>query len=295
MNTQRQQDLIRGAFLIAASEFVFVTMGAMVKGVSSGLSSELVVFFRNFFGLLALLPFVLRSGTSVLRTQALRFHFLRATVGVTAMYCFFYALAHLPLGNAMLLKQTAPLFIPVIAALWLSEHINGVARVAILVGFAGAALVLKPEAALDPAALVGLVGGFLAAGAKVSVRRLSHSETTLSVVFYFALIGTVVSAIPLPWIWQTPDLKEWALLLAMGPVASLGQILLTEGYSTAPAGLIGPFTYTSVVFSFGYGWLFWNEIPTGYTVAGAALIILAGVMVLRGGKAEQRVRTPAVR
>src|ERR1041385_960981 len=114
MGQRPEQSLVRGALLVAASEFVFVTMGALVKAASSGLSSDLIVFFRNAFGLLALLPFVLRAGAHVLETEALRFHFVRATVGVAAMYCFFYALAHLPLGNAMLLKQTAPLFIPLI-------------------------------------------------------------------------------------------------------------------------------------------------------------------------------------
>jgi drug/metabolite transporter (DMT)-like permease len=121
-------------------------------------------------------------------------HLLRAAAGVTAMYCFYYAIANIPLADAMLLKLTAPIFMPVIAVLWLQERVTGTLALGLCVGFIGVTVVLDPSLdehglAVSPIALIGLLGGVLAALAKVTVRRLSRSEPTTRIVFYFALIA----------------------------------------------------------------------------------------------------------
>jgi drug/metabolite transporter (DMT)-like permease len=200
------------------------------------------------------------------------------------MYCFFYALGNLHLADGMLLKMTAPLFMPLIAWTWLGERARRLTLWALPVGFVGVAFVISPEGDFNWVALIGLLGGALAALAKVTIRRLGRTEPTTRVVCYFALFATPVSAIPLFWTWQTPNLNEIGLGLLVGLFGASGQFLLSRGYAVASATNVSPFTYFSVIFGASYGYLFWGETLSATFVIGALLIALSGVMALRGGR-----------
>lgn len=281
-----RQNLLLGAILIIASEAMFASMGACVKGLSVNLSNEMVVFLRNIFGLLLLSPLILRSRVTLLKTEVAHLHLLRAGAGLLAMYCFFYALANLKLADGMLLKMTAPLFMPLLAWSWLGEKTRRLALMAIPVGFVGVALVLTPDGEFNWIALIGLLGGALAALAKVSIRRLGRSEPSIRVVCYFALFATPVSAIPLLWAWQTPGLDDLGLGLLIGLFGATGQFLLTRGYAVASASHASPFTYFSVIFGAIYGYLLWDESLNRMFIAGAMLIAVSGIMALRGGRMD---------
>ena len=281
-NMRYRQNFILGAALIVASEFLFASMGATVKAVSAGLPTEVVVFMRGLFGVVLLLPLLMRRWKQdVLTTSVFHLHLLRATLGVSAMYCFFYALANLQLADGMLLKMTAPLFMPLIAALWLHEKLGAKIWLAVGLGFVGVALVLQPEGQFNWVALVGLAGGMFAAGAKVTVRRLGQTEPTIRIVFYFSLVVMLIATIPLVWAWQTPTAPELGMLFLMGLFGTLGQLLLTRGYSVAAASQVAPFTYFAVVFAALYGYFFWQEKLDLAFIAGAILIAVAGIVALR--------------
>jgi len=278
-----RQNVILGSILIIASELLFASMGAAVKLAAATLNNEMIVFMRNAVGLGLLLPLVLRNGSFAgLATRVAHLHLLRASAGVAAMYCFFYALGELTLADGMLLKMTAPMFIPLLALFWLRELPDWLVMLAVVIGFCGVLLVLDPRTELNPAALVGLLGGMLAALAKVTVRRLTHTEPATRIVFYFAVFALLISGVPLLWAWQTPAAHELGLLLVIGAAGTAGQFLLTRGYAAAPAARIAPFTYFSVVFAAFYGYLFWQEVLSAQFVAGALLIAVAGIMALRG-------------
>ena len=279
MTTHRQ--LINGALLILASELMFASMGATVKAAAySGMPNEALVFLRNLVGTFLILPFLLKDGIGNLRSEVPHLHLLRALMGLSAMYCFFYVLGNLALADGMLLKMTAPIFMPLIAWIWLRERASVYAVVALPIGLLGVLLVLRPGGEFDWVALIALAGGVFAALAKVTVRRLTRSEPTTRIVFYFALVGTLVSAAPLTWAWQTPTAAQWAMVLAIGLLGTLGQVLLTRGYAAAPTAPLAPFTYFAVVFGAAYGYLFWDEILDLYFVAGALLIACAGILAL---------------
>ena len=283
-----RQDPRRAAAFVVASAFMFALTGATVKAASVHLPHTEVVFFRSFLGLVALIPWLLRAGLSGLATQRPGLHLFRGAAGLSAMYCFFYALAHLELATAVLLNYSAPLFIPFIAALWLREPVPALLRWAIPMGFVGIVLILKPGwGVLEPAALLGVAAGVLAAAAFVTIRRLHDTEPTTRIVFYFGVISTIGSALPLFWTWETPEPAVWLLLAGMGMAATGGQLLLTQAYSLAPAAQVGPFTYTVVIFSAVLGWAVWGEVPGWLSAAGAALVILAGMLAIkeRGAKA----------
>lgn len=276
--------------MIVASELLFASMGATVKAVSTGLPTEVIVFMRGMFGVLILSPLLLRRvNKEVLTTHVFHLHLLRAILGVSAMYCFFYALANLQLADGMLLKMTAPLFMPLIAAVWLLEKPGTKIWLAVGLGFVGVALVIQPEGEFNWIALVGLAGGMFAAGAKVTVRRLGQTESTIRIVFYFSLVVMLIAMIPLAWAWQTPTAQEWGLLFLMGLFGTLGQLLLTRGYSVAAASQVAPFTYFSVVFAALYGYLFWDETLDFGFIAGAMLIAVAGIVALRSNSKRHKL------
>lgn len=278
----RRYDPARGALYAVAAELFFTSMAAGVKLASVELSNETIVFFRNLFGLLFLLPWLLRRGVNGLATRHLRWHVVRSLAGLSAMYCFFYALAHIPMAEAVLMKLTAPLFIPLVAFLWLGERFPQGVGLAVVVGFAGVALILRPGfGELSPVLLVALCAGALAAAGKTGVRQLTRTEPISRVVFYFALVSTVVSALPLTWGWTTPSVQGWGLLLLLALLATFGQVFMTAAYGLAPAAQIGPFTYTSVLFATAYGWLFWGDTLTLLSGVGAALVFAAGVATTR--------------
>ncbi len=277
-----RQNLLLGALFILLAEWFFASMGATVKLVTAELPSEMAVFMRNLFGLGLMIPLVWRRGLSGLKTTIFPIHLLRSVAGVSAMYCFFYALSQLQLADGMLLKMTSPLFMPLIALLWIGEALRKRILIALGIGFLGVVLVLNPEGEFNRVALVGLLGGALAALAKVSLRRLGRSEPSVRVVFYFALLSTLISTVPMFWYWQTPNLQQWALFALVGLMGTLGQLLLTRGYAIASAATVSPFTYASVLFGALYGYLFWYESVSLQFILGASLIGLAGVLALRG-------------
>ena len=288
-------NLKRGALYLIASGLLFACSGAMVKVASARLPNEMVVFFRSALGLLALSPWLWRRGWGALKTRHPFAHLWRGLCGLGAMYCYFYAIAHMPLGEATLLNYASPLFIPFLAFLLLGEGVSRRLWFAIGVGFVGIVLILKPGLDLfRPVSLVGLASGLFTAFAMVGIRRLTRSESASRIVFYFSLVCTVGSAAPLAWAWRTPEPELWALLILIGAVASLAQLLLTRAYAHAPAAQVGPFTYSTVVFATFIGLVFWGEVPDVYSFLGAVLVVAAGVLTLRyaGSRAAPAAELP---
>ncbi len=278
----KSQNIVRGAFFIVTAEVSFALSAALIKLVSDSLPNQSIVFFRNLFGLFILLPLLLNAGQNILKTNRLHLHLFRSGIGMGAMYCFFYSLANLPLADSMLIKSTIPLIIPFISLAWLKESLSKRIIVAGLLGFVGVFVILNPDGNnTNWAVLVALSSSLMAALAFVTVRQLSSTEPPLRIVTYFAIVGLIISAIPLTWTWQTPTLQQCVMLLGVGLTTTIGQLLLTRGYQNAPASSVGIFTYTSVPFGTFLGWLFWQELLEPEFYLGAMLIILAGVLVLR--------------
>lgn len=276
-----KNDLRRGAQYAIQAAAAFAVTGACIKAAAPSTSNEVVVFVRCAVSLVALLPWTLRLGTGGIRTQKPGGHLLRAGFGVLAMYAFFYAIARLPLAEAMLLTYSTPLWVPFIAWFWIGERPPWVVLPASLLGLLGIALIVKPGSAQIEwlAGLAGVASGVLAGCAMVSIRRISDTEPALRIVFYFALLSTLISAIPLLWAWQTPSPEAWLLLIGAGLFATVGQLNLTQAYGWAPAARVGPFTYTAVLFSAVLAWLLWDEALDRWSIVGALLVIATCVLV----------------
>lgn len=277
-----KQNLILGALLIVCAELMFSIMGATIKHAHTMASNELIVFARNAVGLVVIMLILKQQKKPVsLKTTVLHTHLMRSGFGLSAMYCFFYALGNLPLAEGMLMKMTAPIFVPLIALLWLNEHTPWYVLLAIPIGFLGVWVVLgEPSGGLSYAAWVGVIGGALAAIAKVCVRKLGHTEPVIRTVFYFSALSTGVSVIPLILSWERPQTQVIQFLLLLGIAGTIGQLLMTRAYSLAPASKIGVFTYASVVFSALLGFFVWGESLKVNFYIGSALIVMAGLATL---------------
>ncbi|HRC84838.1 MAG TPA: DMT family transporter [Thermoanaerobaculia bacterium] len=286
--SDRPPSFRQGAALMVGSALLFAAMSAAVKAAAHELPNAMVVFLRNALSLALLAPWVISRGRSALVTRHLREHLVRGLFGLAAMYCFFFSIAHLRLADAVLLTYTLPLFVPLVEWLWLGERLSPRLAGPLAVGFVGIVVILRPTPGLfRPVALLAVLSAVLAAIGQVGIRRLTATEPAPRIVFYFAAIATAISAVPAALAWVTPPAQLWPVVAAMGLLATGGQLLLTRAYSSAPAAWVGPFLYTSVVFSGAFDWLFWRVLPDGLFLTGSVLVVVAAVLTLKlRGKGE---------
>lgn len=274
--------LVKGALLLLLAEACFAGIGAIVKFTSATASEVQVVFFRNFFALLLMLPFLYRHGFSLLKTKRWYLHLSRSLTGIISMYCFFYVLARLPLAQGMLVLLLSPFIVPIIARFWLKERPSRLTLLGIALGFVGVLLALPgADTGVQAIMLVALLSAVLVAVTKTTIRYMSDTEPAVRIVFYFSLLTAVLSAIPVPFYWQPLNNEVWLAFIAMGILAAIGQLAMTRAYAIAPASDIGMWTYSSVIFAGLFGYLFWQEPVTMAWFAGVLVIFYAGYITTR--------------
>ncbi|MFN8091721.1 MAG: DMT family transporter [Vicinamibacteria bacterium] len=281
-STAMAVDMRKGALYMVASAVLFASMAASVRVVSRELPNAPIVFFRHFIMLGFLLPWLARQGRHALDTDDLPGHLVRGLAGVSAVACYFYAIARLRLADAVLLNQSMPLFIPLVERLWLGETVPRRLWGVLALGFVGLLFILKPGSGVfEPAALVGLSSAVLAAIAQVGIRRLTRTEPVTRIVFYFGLVASVVALPPALYSWRSPSPAGWAVLLLMGVFATVGQLTLTRAYVHAPAARVGPFLYVGPVFAGVLDWALWGRLPDPLFVVGAVLVVSAATLALK--------------
>lgn len=271
--------LFKAIGLLTLSALLFSLMGVCIRNASYTVDNATIVFFRNFIGLFIFLPLIFKQGPQFFKTEKLWMHTWRAVVGLIAMYGFFYAIAHLKLSNAMVFTYSSPVFIPLIAWLFLKEKMTHSMLLAAAIGLIGVIFVAKPDAGMfNQLSVIGLGASFLAATAFVTVRALTQTEPPERIVFYFCFIGTLISVIPMFWHFRWYTLKELSFLITAGLLANISQIFMSNAYRLAPAGQIGPVNYIAIIFAGIWGYLFWQETPDTYSLLGFAFILLAIIL-----------------
>ncbi len=289
--------LIHGFLPAFCSACCFAVMATCIKLASSELPAPQLVFFRCLFGLIIILPIVLPKGPDFIKTPILHMHIFRGFISICAMSCFFYAIGHVGLSESTLLNATSPLFIGLMSMPILKEKVSIETTFALLVGFIGVALILKPGTALFTlAALVGLCSGFFIASAKVLVRYMANTEPVLRTVFYFSITTTLYSGTIMIWLWQTPSMFDVSIMVLAAICATGGQTLLTYAFTHNDAVTVAPFTYVTVVMATLIGWIGWNELPDIGSSIGAILIIGACLSLSFQGKLPNpwKLRKPKV-
>ncbi len=280
----REENAPLGGFLIVLAFFCVAVMSALGKAAAE-VPTGTIVFFQNFISLVLFLPWFFRHGVAGLKTSRTWLHILRALAGLLSQALMFVAVKRMPLMDAVLLSNSAPLFIPLITWAWLKQKIGTVVWASLIVGFVGVILILKPNAALlsNPVALIATSAAVFSAFALVTVNRLSTTETTERILFYYFLISSIAAAPFAIAQWRAPSQREWILLLGIGIFMAAAQLLIILAYRQASAGRIAPFNYSVVVFSGLIGWLVWKNAPDTLSVAGILLVSAGGILSTKFG------------
>lgn len=278
-----------GALLIVSAFACVAVMSAFGKA-AKGVSTGAIIFFQNFISLILFSPWVLRKGFVELRTPRVWLHLLRAVGGLLSQVLMFMAVRKMPLVDAVLLSNSAPLFIPLVALVWLKEKIGAMVWVSLAIGFAGVILILRPSLALlsNPAALLAISAALFSAFALVSVNQLSNTEPAQRILFYYFLLSSAAAAPFAIWKWKNPTSQEWLFLGGIGATMAVSQLLIVFAYKQASAERIAPFNYTVVIFSGLIGWVVWNNRPDALAWAGVLLVTAGGVLsTMFGGRHSQ--------
>jgi drug/metabolite transporter (DMT)-like permease len=283
----------RGIALKIASTFVFTLMLVCVKAVADRIPPGEIVFCRSFFALIPIVVMLVWQGhlPEALRTKRPWTHFSRGLVGLFSMTFNFMSLALLPLPEAMTIGYASPLIIVVLAALLLHERVRLFRWSAVAIGFVGIVIILWPRftvlsgGTIGDAALLGamlaLASALFSAFAAIFIRSMTHTESTGTIVFYFALSSSILSlAVSLPFGWAAPSGWDAAILVLMGLLGGVGQILMTSAYRHADAGTIASFDYVSMLWGLAFGFLLFREVPTSSVIFGGAIVVAAGIFII---------------
>ncbi|WP_375254093.1 DMT family transporter [Yoonia sp.] len=281
---------LRGIVFKVLSVCMFMGMASLVKAASADVPPGQAVFFRSFFALPIILGWLairheLRDGW---KTRNPMGHFWRGLIGTSAMGLGFTGLGLLPLPEVTAIGYAAPLLVVIFAAMFLNEDVRAFRLSAVALGMVGVLIVLSPRlsvgSGLDTSetlgAIVVLMGAVLAALAQVFVRKLVATEGTAAIVFWFTVTSSVMALFTLPWGWVMPQWQVALMLVMAGLLGGIGQILLTSSYRFADASLVAPFDYTSMILALLIGYFIFDEVPTTTMLIGAAIVILAGVLII---------------
>jgi drug/metabolite transporter (DMT)-like permease len=284
----------RGIAFKLISAALFAVMQALVRYLGSRYPIGQVVFYRSVF---AIIPVVLVYAwrgelAAVVRTERPLGQAGRGVLSIAGMFFNFGAVARLPLVESNAIAFSSPLFTVALAALILSERVRVYRWSAVVVGFVGVLVVLSPHLSGDEltaaiggaTGLIGVVyaicGSLTNAGTAIQTRRLTQSESTSSIVFYFSLSCALAGLATLPFGWVTPSRGEIAALISIGILGGTGHIFLTESYRFASASLVAPFDYTAMIWALVLGYAMFGETPTSEIVLGSAIIAAAGLFVI---------------
>jgi drug/metabolite transporter (DMT)-like permease len=274
-----------GALFAIISAFSFAVMSVFVKKIGTDLPTSIPIFFRFATSFILLLPWVIRSTSFQFKVYNPWRYGTRILSALLALFLMFYALKFIPLVNALLLNNTAPLFVPIIAYFLTGAKTPHKAAFGILIGFIGIALILRPNHQIfSIASCIALVSGILAALAIVEMRIVSKTSSVIQMLFYYFLVSTVVSGIVATCQWQTPTAQIWLWLLGIGVFGTIYQVFTTLAYVTAPVRLMSPLMFFIVIFGGLFDWLLWDYVPDALTISGAIAIIVGSMMTIYFGK-----------
>lgn len=276
-----QRGYSRGVFWAILTALVSVGNDVITKFIGTRLDGLEVCFFRFFFSMLTVLPFMLRQGKSSFKTRDPKLHLWRAIFGVTAIALYIYAIIKLPLAKVIVFSFTQPIFFMPLAIIFLGERVGLNRWIAAILGFIGILVMVSPGN--DPfnfLVFIPMGAAFLFASLDLLAKKMVNNENTTTLLFYFAFGTSLAAAAALlvlipngTIVWKLPTLGEFGLLFMLGAGANLIQVCLFKAFSATEASSLAPFRYTELVFAVLFGYLWFSEVPTSKTLLGALIIV----------------------
>lgn len=279
-----------GVGLKITAILLFTCMSAIIKSLADEVPAGKSVFFRSFFAIPVILIWLAQRGKlkSGLKTKNPMGHVWRGLFGTTAMGLTFTGLGLLPLPEVTAIGFATPIFTVILAAVLLGEQIRLIRVTAVAVGLVGVMIILWPRfsniGTMEQTATIGalliLMATMVRSLVQIHIRQLVQNEDTAAIVFYFSVTASVLALFTLPFGWVMPDLQTFGLLVLAGLIGGVAQILITSAYRFGSASMLAPYDYTSMLFAILLGYVFFAELPTMMMLAGAALVISAGALVI---------------
>lgn len=271
---------VRAALLMLASTLFFGLMAITIRYASKSLSTFEIAFFRNAFGLLVLLPLLLRGGSGLPRTRQLPKYLLRSTIGIGSMLSGFWAIGHLPLSQAVALSYSTPLFVTILAVFWLGELVRKRRWAAVLVGFIGVLVVVRPgTSGFSLGSLVAVSAAVFSAVVAIQIKQLSRIDPPDTIVFYTYAFWVPLSLLPALFAWQWPDGRAWLWLVLTGLCGTGGQLLWTRALKLGDVSALTPISFMQLPVVAIAGYFLFGESVDRWTVLGAAIILAANAYI----------------
>jgi drug/metabolite transporter (DMT)-like permease len=271
---------LRGVFFMLVSTILFTGMQVTVRHVSEELHPFEIAFFRNLFGLLVVSPLLFRFGFGVLQTPKLKLHALRGALQTAGMMLFFTALTLAPLAQTVALSFTAPLFTTILAIVILRERAGWRRWAALIAGFVGAWIVIRPGiAVVNTGALLVILSSCVWAGSMIIIKILSRTESSLTITLYMGLFMAPLSLIPALFVWQWPGGQALMFLVLVGAFGGLGHLALAQAFKESDATAVLPYDFTRLIWASALGFLVFSEVPDLWTWIGGFVIFSSTVYI----------------
>lgn len=276
------QKLVGAGFMLAWAAS-FSSAMACAKSLDPCIHTFMIFFMKSLFGLALFSPFLLNSGLGELKTSRPLLQAMRCLSLCIASACTYYTYRHLPLGMATSIGMTGPLFTALLSILILKDSVSFRKWMLILLGYSGVILIVRPHAlVIETGVWTALVANLCAAGAIVSVKILSRTESTLSIMAYANIATTLVGAIAVFFVWDgLPSLKDTLILVIVGGLAVISQFCSVTALRYANPSFLAPFEYTRLCFAIVIGLFFFAEIPSFWVLLGSGVIITATYLITR--------------
>ena len=287
---RRLTPVAKGCLLMVIGTLLFAAMHAAIRYSTQQLSGFEVAFFRNLFGLMVIGPLLMRHGPSLFYTQKLHLHLVRAVINAVSMVCFFVGLSMTPIARATALAFTAPLFTALFSALFLGEVFRWRRWTAILVGFIGALVILRPGVqSVDTGSLLIIASSLLWSIAMIDIKVLGRTESSMTIAAYVTVLLTPLTLVPALLVWETPSPGLWGWLIFIGVIGTIGQFIITEAIKLADMTVLMPFDFLKLVWAAFLGMIFFAEVPDMFTWVGAGIVFASSFyIVLREAKLRKR-------
>jgi drug/metabolite transporter (DMT)-like permease len=286
---------LRAAALMLTSTVFFGLMAVTIRLASATLSTFEIAFFRNLFGLLALLPLLHYSAPGVFRTRQLPRYFVRSAIGIGSMLCGFWAIGHLPMAQAISLSYSTPLFVTIAAVIWLGEVVRRRRWTAVILGFIGVLVIVRPGTeGFSAGSLVAIAAAVLSSIVAIQIKQLSRVDPPDTIVFYTYAFWVPLSLVPALFAWQWPQGIDWLWLVAIGVFGTGGQLFWTRALKLGEVSALTPISFMQLPLVTALAWLLFDEGVSHWTVAGALIIFGANVYIAhREAQLSRRAETTA--
>ena len=278
-----KHNLPLGVILALIATLFYSSLTAINKAFAGPIPLPMLMFMQTLVAFSLFTPVLIKNGArKTIATKRLPLHLMRTVFSLMVSYALFTAVQYIPLTNAMLLTNTAPLIVPFVAYFVLSEKMNHRLWVPIIIGFSGIALVLQPDGKIfDYASLLALASAVFLACTMLSVRRLTSTESSETITFYFFFLSTIISGLVAIKFWVPLTPKFYLVMLLSGICLFLSQYILTYALRNANAQLVSTLLYMNVINAAVISAIFWDTLPTGITVIGILLTIIGGILCIR--------------